>query len=73
MSDIEIARSCIKKNIKDICSKVGLSDDLYEVVVNDELGVAVLVNTTTNVSLELKEFLYEILNMTFIKYDKDDE
>ena len=49
------------------------SDDLYEVVVNDELGVAVLVNTTTNVSLELKEFLYEILNMTFIKYDKDDE
>lgn len=49
------------------------SDDLYEVVVNDELGVAVLVNTTTNVSLELKEFLYEILNMTFIKYDEDGE
>ena len=49
------------------------SDDLYEVVVNDELGVAVLVNTTTNVSLELKEFLYEILNMTFIKYDEDAE
>ena len=49
------------------------SDDLYEVVVNDELGVAVLVNTTTNVSLELKEFLYEILNMTFVKYDGDDE
>lgn len=49
------------------------TEDLYEVVVNDELGVAVLVNTTTNVSLELKEFLYEILNMTFIKYDEDDE
>ena len=49
------------------------SDDLYEVVVNDELGVAVLVNTTTNVSLELKEFLYEILNMTFVTYDGDDE
>lgn len=30
MSDIEIARSCIKKNIKDICSKVGLSEELYE-------------------------------------------
>ena len=31
MSDIEIARSCVKKNIKDICYKVGLDDDLFEV------------------------------------------
>lgn len=31
MSDIEIARSCVKKNVKDICSEVGLSEDLYEV------------------------------------------
>ena len=31
MSDIEIARSCVKKNIKDICHGVGLSDDFFEV------------------------------------------
>ena len=34
MSDIEIARSCVKKNIKDICHMVGLSDDLIEVYGN---------------------------------------
>lgn len=49
------------------------TDDLYEVKVNDELGVAVLVNIETNVSLESKEFLYEILGMRFIRYDGDDE
>lgn len=34
MSDIEIARSCVKKNIKDVCSELGLSEDLYEVYGN---------------------------------------
>jgi len=31
MSDIEIARSCIKKNINDVCHDIGLNDELYEV------------------------------------------
>ena len=34
MSDIEIARSCLKKNIKDVCNSIGLSDDQFEMYGN---------------------------------------
>ena len=34
MSDIEIAKSCVKKNIKEICHDLNLDDDMLELYGN---------------------------------------
>lgn len=47
-------------------------EELYEVVVSDELWEAALVNIDTGISIDRETILYEILNMNFIKYDEED-
>lgn len=34
MNDIEIAKGCLKKNIHDVCRKLGLDDEMYDVYGN---------------------------------------
>lgn len=47
-------------------------EELYEVTVDDEMGLATLVNIDSNVSIERKECLYEILGMNFIEYEDEE-
>ena len=47
-------------------------EELYEVVVDDDLWEAALVNVETGISIDKKEILYEILSMNFIQYKEEE-
>ena len=47
-------------------------EELYDVVVDDDLWEAALVNVETGISIDKKEILYEILSMNFIQYKEEE-